>query len=107
MKLSGEYGDGLITDPTTWKQHKEEWKSGARSVDKDPETMPIAVEAFVVVGDQSDAQYAAKQWNFIPKAFKGYHNIPDPAEIERRAARSYRCQKSMESGRSARILKCM
>jgi coenzyme F420-dependent glucose-6-phosphate dehydrogenase len=48
--------------------------------------MPVAVETFVVVGDQSEAQYAAKQWNFIPKAFKGYHNIPDPAEIERRAA---------------------
>lgn len=47
--------------------------------------MPVLVEAFVVVGDQSDAQTAAKLWNFIPKAFKGYHNIPDPAEIERRA----------------------
>ena len=24
-------------------------------------------------------------WNFIPKAFKGYLNIPDPAQIERQA----------------------
>ena len=86
MKLSGEHGDGLITDPMTWKQHKTEWESGARSAGKDPGTMPVAVETFVVVGDQTEAQYAAKQWNFIPKAFKGYHNIPDPAEIERRAA---------------------
>jgi len=86
MKLSGEHGDGLITDPMTWKQHKKEWESGVRSTGKDPETMPVAVETFVVVGDQGEAQYAAKQWNFIPKAFKGYHNIPDPAEIERRAA---------------------
>ena len=86
MKLSGEHGDGLITDPMTWKQHKKEWENGARAAGKDPGTMPVAVETFVVVGDQSEAQYAAKQWNFIPKAFKGYHNIPDPAEIERRAA---------------------
>jgi coenzyme F420-dependent glucose-6-phosphate dehydrogenase len=47
--------------------------------------MPVLVEAFVVVGDQSEAQAAAKLWNFIPKAFKGYQNIPDPAQIERRA----------------------
>ena len=40
--------------------------------------MPVLVEAFVVVGDQSEAQAAAKLWNFIPKAFKGYQNIPDP-----------------------------
>ena len=85
MKLAGEHGDGLITDPQTWKQHKGEWESGARSAGKDPSTMPVLVEAFVVVGDQSEAQASAKLWNFIPKAFKGYQNIPDPAEIERRA----------------------
>jgi TAT-translocated FGD2 family F420-dependent dehydrogenase len=86
MKLSGEHGDGLITDPQTWKQHKSEWESGARSAGKDPKTMPVFVESFVVVGDEGDAQAPAKQWNFIPKAFKGYQNIPDPAQIERRAA---------------------
>jgi TAT-translocated FGD2 family F420-dependent dehydrogenase len=85
MKLAGEHGDGLITDPQTWKQHKGEWESGARSAGKDPSAMPVLVEAFVVVGDQSEAQTPAKLWNFIPKAFKGYQNIPDPAEIERRA----------------------
>lgn len=36
--------------------------------------MPVAIETSVVVGDRTEAQYAAKQWNFIPKAFKGYHN---------------------------------
>jgi F420-dependent hydroxymycolic acid dehydrogenase len=85
MKLAGEHGDGLITDPQTWKQYKGEWETGARSAGKDPSTMPVLVEAFVVVGDQSAAQASAKLWNFIPKAFKGYQNIPDPAEIERRA----------------------
>jgi TAT-translocated FGD2 family F420-dependent dehydrogenase len=83
--IAGEHGDGLITDPQTWKQHKGEWEKGARSAGKDPGAMPVLVEAFVVVGDQSDAQAAAKLWNFIPKAFKGYQNIPDPAQIEHRA----------------------
>jgi TAT-translocated FGD2 family F420-dependent dehydrogenase len=85
MKLAGEHGDGLITDPQTWKQHKQEWEKGARSAGKDPGVMPVLVEAFVVVGDLTEAQTAAKLWNFIPKAFKGYQNIPDPAQIERRA----------------------
>jgi TAT-translocated FGD2 family F420-dependent dehydrogenase len=85
MKLAGEHGDGLITDPQTWKQHKGEWEQAARSAGKDPGAMPVLVEAFVVVGDHSEAQTAAKLWNFIPKAFKGYQNIPDPAQIEHRA----------------------
>jgi TAT-translocated FGD2 family F420-dependent dehydrogenase len=85
MKLAGEHGDGLITDPETWKQYKAEWEKGARSTGKDPSTLPVLIEAFVVVGDQADAAAPAKLWNFIPKAFKGYQNIPDPAQIERRA----------------------
>jgi F420-dependent hydroxymycolic acid dehydrogenase len=85
MKLAGAHGDGLITDPQTWRQHKGEWEKGARSAGKNPGAMPVLVESFVVVGDQSEAQAAAKLWNFLPKAFKGYHNIPDPAQIEHRA----------------------
>ncbi len=85
MKLAGQHGDGLITDPETWKQHKTEWEAGARAAGKDPSAMPVLVEAFVVVGDQAEAEAAARLWNFLPKAFKGYQNIPDPAEIERHA----------------------
>jgi TAT-translocated FGD2 family F420-dependent dehydrogenase len=85
MRLAGQHGDGLITDPQTWKQHKGEWESGAREAGKNPADMPVLVEAFVTVGEKKEAETAAKLWNFIPKAFKGYHNIPDPAEIERQA----------------------
>jgi F420-dependent hydroxymycolic acid dehydrogenase len=85
MKLAGQHGDGLITDANTWKEHKSEWESAARAAGKNPSDMPVLIEAFVVVGEQADAQTAAKLWNFIPKAFKGYHNIPDPARIERQA----------------------
>jgi len=85
MKLAGEHGDGLITDPNTWKESKGEWEKAARAAGKNPAEMPVLIEAFVVVGDQKDAQTAARLWNFIPKAFKGYQNIPDPAQIERQA----------------------
>jgi alkanesulfonate monooxygenase SsuD/methylene tetrahydromethanopterin reductase-like flavin-dependent oxidoreductase (luciferase family) len=85
MRLAGEHGDGLITDPKTWSESRSEWESGARAAGKNPAEMPVLVEAFVVVGDPSEARTAAQLWNFIPKAFKGYHNIPDPARIERQA----------------------
>ncbi len=85
MRLAGAHGDGLVTDPQTWKQHRDEWERGARSAGKDPASMPVLVEAFVVVGGESEARASARLWNFIPKAFKGYQNIPDPAQIEQRA----------------------
>jgi TAT-translocated FGD2 family F420-dependent dehydrogenase len=85
MRLAGEHGDGLITDPMTWKEHREQFIAGAKAAGKNPAQMPVLVETFVVVGDQRDTEYAAQQWRFIPKAFKGYHVIPDPAEIQRRA----------------------
>ena len=85
MRLAGQHGDGLITDPLTWKQYKSEWESGARDAGKNPADMPVLVEQYVVVGDQSDAQQAAELWRFGPKAFKTYYNIPDPTVIQQRA----------------------
>jgi alkanesulfonate monooxygenase SsuD/methylene tetrahydromethanopterin reductase-like flavin-dependent oxidoreductase (luciferase family) len=85
MHRSGRYGDGLITDPETWKQHRPEFERGANEAGKDPKQMPVLVELFVVVGDEKDAQYAAERWRFIPKAFKGYFNIRDPQAIESKA----------------------
>jgi TAT-translocated FGD2 family F420-dependent dehydrogenase len=85
MRLAGEHGDGLITDPMTWKEHREQFVAGAKAAGKDPAAMPVLVETFVVVGDQRETEYAAQQWRFIPKAFKGYHAIPDPAVIQQRA----------------------
>lgn len=87
MRLAGQHGDGLITDPRTWKQFKSEWEGGARDAGKNPADMPVLIEQFVVVGDQREAQQAAELWRFLPKAFKKYYNIPDPAEIQRTAER--------------------
>ncbi len=85
MRLAGQHGDGLITDPLTWKQYKSEWEGGARDAGKNPADMPVLVEQYVVVGDQSDAQQAAELWRFGPKAFKSYYTIADPAVIQQRA----------------------
>ncbi|HWD57372.1 MAG TPA: TIGR03557 family F420-dependent LLM class oxidoreductase [Stellaceae bacterium] len=85
MRLAGEHGDGLITDSRTWQQHKAEWEAGAREAGKDPTTMPVLVEHFVVVGDKDDARRSAALWRFLPKAFRAYYEITDPAAIEQRA----------------------
>lgn len=87
MRLAGQYGDGLITDPKTWQQYKSEWQAGARGAGKDPAQMPVLVEQFVVLGNSDDARKAAELWRFIPKAFKKYYNVRNPAEIERLADR--------------------
>ena len=85
MRLAGQYGDGLITDPKTWQQYKAEWEEGASAAGKDPRRMPVLVEQFVVVGNENDARQAAELWRFLPKAFKTYYNVPSPAEIEQLA----------------------
>jgi TAT-translocated FGD2 family F420-dependent dehydrogenase len=85
MKRAGQHGDGLITDPLTWKRFRSDWEDGARAAGKDPRDMPVLVEHWVVVGDRQEAANAAALWRFLPKAFKKYYNIADPATIEKAA----------------------
>lgn len=85
MRRAGQYGDGLITDPKTWKQHKSEFEEGARAAGKEPAEMPVLVEQYVVVGGKQEAEAAAELWRFGPKAFKTYYNVRDPEEIRREA----------------------
>jgi TAT-translocated FGD2 family F420-dependent dehydrogenase len=85
MRRAGQYADGLVTDPKTWKQYKSEFESGARAAGKDAKEMPVLVEQYVVVGDQKDAEAAAELWRFGPKAFESYYDIREPAEIQRQA----------------------
>jgi TAT-translocated FGD2 family F420-dependent dehydrogenase len=85
MRRAGQYADGLITDPKTWKEHKSEFEMGAKSAGKDASRMPVLVEQYVVVGGKKDAEAAAELWRFGPNAFKSYYNIRDPKEIQRRA----------------------
>ena len=85
MRLAGQHGDGLISDPKSWKQWKSEWEAGARAAGKDPSTMPVIIEHYVVVGDKAEADKAAELWRFGPKSWKGLFDVRDPAEIQRRA----------------------
>jgi F420-dependent hydroxymycolic acid dehydrogenase len=85
MRRAGQYADGLVTDPKTWKEHKAKFEMGAKSAGKDASRMPVLVEQYVVVGGKKDAEAAAQLWRFGPKAFKSYYNVRDPKEIQRRA----------------------
>jgi F420-dependent hydroxymycolic acid dehydrogenase len=85
MRRCGQYADGLITDPKTWKQHKSEFEAGARAAGKDPAQIPVLLEQYVVVGTQQDAQKPAELWRFGPKAFTKYFNVRDPQEIQNEA----------------------
>ncbi len=87
MKSAGKHGDGLITDVKSLSDREmlEAFREGAREAGKDPESMPVLVEHFVVVGGQNEAEEAARLWRFIPNAWTEYVDIPDPREIERRA----------------------
>jgi F420-dependent hydroxymycolic acid dehydrogenase len=85
MRRCGQYADGLITDPKTWKEHKAELQKGASDAGKDPARMPVFIEQYVVVGGKSELNEAAEFWRFGPKAWKPYFNIRDPKTIQDRA----------------------
>jgi hypothetical protein len=65
---------------------------------ENPAKIPVLVEQFVVVGDQQDTRRAAELWRFIPKAFKRYYDISDPAEIERRADQEQALEQVLVNG---------
>ena len=82
MRRCGQYADGLITDPKTWKEHKAEFQKGASDAGKDPTRMPVFIEQYVVVGGKNELNEAAELWRFGPKAWKPYFNIRDPKTIQ-------------------------
>jgi F420-dependent hydroxymycolic acid dehydrogenase len=85
MRRCGQYADGLITDPKTWKEHRSEFINGAEQGGKEVASMPVFIEQYVVVGEKKDAEEAAESWRFGPKAWKPYFNIRDPEIIQQRA----------------------
>jgi len=93
IRRAGQYGDGLITDPKTWKEHKTQFEQGAKDAATDLAQTPVLVEQYVVVGDKRDAEQAAERWRFGPKAWNPYYNIRDPKTIEERADREAPLQK--------------
>jgi len=85
MRLAGQYGDGLISDPLSWKKYKPEWEDGARAAGKNPGDMPVLIEHYAVVGDEAAAKQAAEYWRFGPKAWKSLFDVRDPAAIQQQA----------------------
>ncbi|MGD0106928.1 MAG: TIGR03557 family F420-dependent LLM class oxidoreductase, partial [Rhodopila sp.] len=85
MRLAGQHGDGLISDPLSWQKWKSEWEDGARSAGKNPADMPVLIEQFVVVGDEAAAKQAAEQWRFTVKAWKNLYNVESPVAIQQKA----------------------
>ncbi len=85
MRRCGQHGDGLITDPKTWKEHKSEFQKGAADAGKDLSKMPVFIEQYVVVGGQQELREAAELWRFGPKAWNPYFDIRDPKTIQERA----------------------
>ncbi len=96
MRRCGLHGDGLITDPKTWKEHKSEFLAGLKEAGKDPRATPVLVEQYVVVGGQKELAEAVAKWRFGPKAWKPYFNIRDPKEIEARAMREVPAERVSE-----------
>ena len=88
MALAGKIGDGLISFTETVSQPalRQAFLEGAQAAGKNPASMPVLVEHFVVVGDRQEAERWAPLWRFLPRA-ASYLNDPDPRSIQRRAER--------------------
>lgn len=85
MRRVGLHAEGLITDPKTWKNHRDKFESAAKEAGKNPSDMPVFIEQYAIVGDKKDAERAAELWRFAPKAWEPYFDVRDPAEIQRQA----------------------
>jgi len=87
MRMAGEHGDGLITDAgSVMKQElRAAFEEGVRTAGKDPASMPIIAEAWVVAGNEDEARKGAELWRFSAKSGEGYTNNPDPRDIQRLA----------------------
>jgi TAT-translocated FGD2 family F420-dependent dehydrogenase len=96
-RLAGKYGDGLVMGASTLRKQPEikaEWEKGVREAGKNPESMPIVVEHWAIVGTEKDARIPAQKWQFIPKAWEhGYFDTVSPVEIEKRASKEIPLEK--------------
>lgn len=87
MRLAGQYGDGLITDPERAQKPelRQAFEEGARAAGKDPSQMPIIVELFVATGGKAEAEKYGQLWRFLPNAWSKYVFDPDPHSIRQQA----------------------
>jgi TAT-translocated FGD2 family F420-dependent dehydrogenase len=88
LRIAGRDGDGLIAGGETVKdaEMRGAFEAAARAAGKDPGTLPIMVEHYVVVGAEDAVERWAPLWRFLPRAWA--ENIlydPDPRSIQRKA----------------------
>lgn len=98
MHLAGMHGDRLISDSKTAMQPemRAAFEAGAREAGKNPETMPILAEHFVVGGEVEKIE-AASCWRFIPAAWQEFVENPDPRSILQHAGREIPDDKAAEN----------
>ena len=88
-RISGTYGDGLVTAANVLQTNpevKEQWAAAVREKGEDPQTKAIVVEHWVMAGGEQEATEAAVKWRFIAKAWThGYYDNISPIDIQNRA----------------------
>ena len=82
--MAGRMGDGWITDGKSAldPDMRAAFAAGVAASGRDPDSVPIRVESFVVVGGVPEADEAATFWRFSPIGFSAELYNPDPRSIE-------------------------
>ncbi|MBV9172697.1 MAG: TIGR03557 family F420-dependent LLM class oxidoreductase [Chloroflexi bacterium] len=82
--MAGRLGDGWITDGKSALDPamRAAFTAGVAASGRDPASIPIRVESFVVVGGVPEADDAATLWRFSPIGFAAELYNPDPTSIE-------------------------
>lgn len=85
--LAGRHGDGWITGAADLAKPelRAAFRRGAEAAGKDPATLPILAESFVVVGGQEQTEYAARRWHFTVNPWGKLLYVPDPVRIQQLA----------------------
>ncbi len=99
-RLSGLYGDGLITGAPLLKkcpELKAAWKKAIQEEGEDSRSKPMLVEHWAFVGDKKGAEEVAEKWRFAPKAWQpGFYDNISPRDIQARAEREIDMNKVIE-----------
>jgi F420-dependent hydroxymycolic acid dehydrogenase len=84
-RSAGALGDGWIVDAASLgnPRIRSSFDEGAREAGKDPASLRILVETYVVVGSSPEAEEAAALWRFVPIGLKDLLDEPDPRVIQR------------------------
>ena len=84
---AGKHGDGLVGDGESLSNPEivGQFRQAAREAGKDAESLQIVAEHWVIVGDEAEAREYVQYWQFLPKAWDTFVDMPDPREIERGA----------------------